>query len=467
MERRTFTIALSMLGSVFVSYGQTVEQRPNIVFLLADDLRYDAVGYIGKTLVETPNLDKLATDGTIFTRMYATSAISCCSRAGIFTGMYSRSNGIVDFSGTLEGETLANTYPMLMKNNGYTVGFIGKYGVGDYLPETEFDYWRGFSGQGTYIQTDKEGKKIHLTALISTQIDEFLEQQNDTIPFCLSVSFKSPHTESDRKPFLYDKKYQDMYETYVFDKPETFGEDEYMKFPEAFRREEDGTENEGYIRFRNRFGTEDKYQASVKGYYRLIAGIDEAIGRLRNKLQELRLARNTMIVFTSDNGYYLGEHGLEGKWYGHEESIRLPLVIYVPQCRYDKKEVDDLALNIDLAPTLLEYAGVDIPAQMQGKSLRPCIENKKVNWRSDFLYEHLMNLDKTGWYVYIPQTEGVVTERYKYMRYFKNNDSACLLYEELFDVIADPLEKNNLIHQNTEVVARMRRRLEELIVETK
>ena len=404
MKYNLFSLGILALSSQMVMAYE--KGKMNIVFLLADDLRYDAVGYMNKTTIQTPHIDCLANDGTVFTNMYATSAISCCSRASIFTGMYNRRNGITDFSGTLRGEALKNTYPMLMKDNGYYVGFIGKYGVGNYLPQKEFDYWRGLAGQGTYYQKDKDGNPRHLTGLISEQIDEFLANRDETKPFCLSVSFKSPHTESEQDPFPFDKKYSFMYEDEFFDKPETFGENYYRLFPESFRK--DGKwENEGYVRFKNRYGTDEKYQSSVKGYYRLIAGIDEAIGKLRKRLKEMGLDKNTLIIFTSDNGYYLGEHGLEGKWYGHEESIRLPLVIYDPRLEKPVKKIDEIALNIDLTSTMLDYAGIRQLEKMQGESLRPLMEGKKIKWRQEFLYEHLMNLDKKGWYVYIPQTEGL------------------------------------------------------------
>lgn len=460
MKYNLFSLGILALSSQMVMAYE--KGKMNIVFLLADDLRYDAVGYMNKTTIQTPHIDCLANDGTFFTNMYATSAISCCSRASIFTGMYNRRNGITDFSGTLRGEALKNTYPMLMKDNGYYVGFIGKYGVGNYLPQKEFDYWRGLAGQGTYYQKDKDGNPRHLTGLISEQIDEFLANRDETKPFCLSVSFKSPHTESEQDLFPFDKKYSFMYEDEFFDKPETFGENYYRLFPESFRK--DGKwENEGYVRFKNRYGTDEKYQSSVKGYYRLIAGIDEAIGKLRKKLKEMGLDKNTLIIFTSDNGYYLGEHGLEGKWYGHEESIRLPLVFMIRRLEKPVKKIDEIALNIDLTSTMLDYAGIRQLEKMQGESLRPLMEGKKIKWRQEFLYEHLMNLVKKEWYVYIPQTEGLVTKRYKYMRYFVNNQSHTPIYEELFDIKKDPYEKKNLIKNKADLAGRMRMRVDNLI----
>ena len=150
-------------------------------------------------------------------------------------------------------------------------------------------------------------------------------------------------------------------------------------------------------------------------------------------------------------------------WFGHEESIRLPLVIYDPRQKKTVKRVNEITLNIDLTSTMLDYAGIKQPERMQGESLRPLVAGQKVKWRKKFLYEHLMHLDKKGWYVYIPQTEGLVTKRYKYMRYFVNNQSQTPIYEELFDIQRDPHEKNNLIKDKPSLAGRMRMKVNNLI----
>lgn len=442
-------------------------QRPNIIFLLADDLRYDALSYTGKEDISTPNLDALARDGVSFSNAYCTTPISCCSRASILTGQYSRTSGFVDFGGNLTGEQLAATYPMLMKSSGYRVGFIGKYGVGGYMPKEEFDFWRGFAGQGTYYRKDESGDPIHSTKLMSTQIDEFLDESNSSQPFCLSVSFKAPHTESERDPFPYDKSYEQMYADSVFVKAQSFGAEHYAQLPEAFRRDEKW-ENEAHVRFENRFGTEEKYQSSLKGYYRLIAGIDQTVKDLRIKLDQMGIADNTIIIFTSDNGYFLGEHGFEGKWYGHEESIRLPLVIYDPRCDTGVAECDKIVLNVDYPATMLDYAGVEIPEEMQGRSLRALCEGQVVkDWREDFVFEHLMNLDKSGWFVFIPQSEGIVKGGYKYTRYFVNNDRANPIYEEFFDFEKDPCEMTNLIDKKRGKATKYQKLLERRFLQIK
>lgn len=446
-------------------------KQPNIIVLLADDLRADAMSYSGNQIVKTPNLDQLAEKGCFFNEAYVTTSICAVSRASIFTGQYARRHGIHGFARSLSEEQMASSYPVRLRDNGYVTGFIGKYGVGSNMPVDKFDYWKGFGGQGIYQAKDKNGEDIHLTRLMTQQMEEFInEYGSGDQPFCLSVSFKAPHVQEDHNPatllFPYDDAFEEYYADTPVSHPETGGDEYYYKFPEAFRVNE-GYENEARVRWKERFSTDEKYQESVKGYYRLVNGIDRAVGDLFKTLEEKNLAENTIIIFLSDNGFYLGEHGLAGKWYGHEESIRIPMMIFDPRSKGSEKS-SEIALNIDVAPTILDYAGIDIPVLMQGKSLRPLISGENVDWREEFLYEHLLYLKNTGgWYVYIPQTEGVVTDDYKYMRYFYHNDPHNPMYEELYNTKEDPKEKKNLIKSEPDKVKELKSRLEELIEKSK
>lgn len=409
---------------------------PNIIFLLADDHRWDALGYAGNDIIQTPNLDDLAANGIYFNNAFVTTSICAVSRASILTGQYARRHGIWDFSTELSDSAFSQTYPMLLKQAGYRVGFIGKYGVGDEMPEQAFDYWKGFPGQGKYEHTDSAGNYVHLTRIMGDQAVEFLQSREEK-PFCLSVSFKAAHVQDeDPRQFLYDSAYQDLYTNVEIPLPET-GDTAYWEvFPEEFR-----AHNEARIRWYKRFSTPTHYQESVKGYYRLVYGIDVVVGRIRQALQEMGADENTVIIYIGDNGFYLGEHGMAGKWYGHEESIRVPLFIYDPRLEESQrgKRMDAMALNIDIAPTILHVAGIVPPAQMQGKNLFQLTHDPQAPWREDFLYEHLFDHPN------IPMSEGVVGERYKYVRYFKNNNKDDLIYEELFDLQNDSHEVHNLI----------------------
>lgn len=423
--------------------GGLVEGKPNIIFLLADDMRYDALGYTGNSLAITPNLDSLASEGTNFKNTYVTSSICAISRASILTGEYARRHGIDNFEKNLPDAAQQQTYPVLLRRHGYYTGFIGKYGVGDHLPSASFDYWRGYPGHGVYFYKEANGNVIHESALMGKQAKEFLKNRDPKKPFCLSISFKAPHSEdgvTENNGFRPDPFFNNWYAGVQFPYPETYNDRFYYQFPMYWRRSRENKENEGRLRWNTRF-TPEKFQATTGAIYRLVSGVDKVVGELRAFLKINNLDQNTILVFTSDNGYYMGEHGLEGKWYGHEESIRVPLVIYDPRLPAQRKVAEEMALNIDLAPTILDWAGVEAPWRMQGKSLQPLLSGSAVQWRNEFFYEHLYNPGTT---MYMPKTVGLVTSSWKYMRYYNGNYSTRnVVYEELFDVPADGHEKKN------------------------
>lgn len=443
-------LAIVIAASLFAF--RKADRRPNIIFLLADDLRYDVFGYMGNAIIKTPNIDELAREGTIFRNAYVTTAICAISRASIFSGQYARRHGILDFVTPFSDAARKNTYPEIMRRSGYFTGFIGKYGVGSKLPAAEFDYWKGFGGMGTYHHKDAAGNYKHLTSLIGDQAEEFLRMKKNK-PFCLSISFKAPHVEG-TNVFAPDPLYSSWYEEDSIPLPVT-GDDRFFNlFPETFR-----TANEGRERWQVRFSTPQLYQENVKKYYRLVTGIDEVVRRIRAQLAKSGQDKNTIILFSSDNGFYLGEHGLAGKWYGHEESIRVPMLLYDPVLAVTGARIrKEIALNVDIAPTMLDYAGIPTPLEMQGHSLRPLAEGKKIDWRKEFFYDHLLSSPR----VYIPKSEGLVGQEYKYMRYYKHDDPADFFYEELFNTTIDPYETDNLANRpdkaeiKMEMIARMK-----------
>jgi arylsulfatase A-like enzyme len=422
-----------------------VRDRPNIIFLLADDMRYDALGYTGNKVAITPSLDQLSREGTNFKNFYVTSSICAISRASILTGQYAKKHGITDFDKDLSTAALLETYPVLLRHSGYYTGFIGKYGVGNNLPSTFFNYWKGFPGHGVYFYKDSSGQMVHETEMMGRQAKEFLRKRDKSEPFCLSISFKAPHSEdgvTENNGFRWDPYFNNWYTNVQFPTPETYADSFYFKFPSPWRRNAQNVENEGRARWQTRFSTPEKFQTTYHAIYRLVSGVDKVVGELRQYLKENGLDQNTIIVFSSDNGYYMGEHGLEGKWYGHEESIRVPLIIYDPRMPQQRKVVEEIALNVDLAPTFLTWASIAVPIQMQGKPLQPLLSGMVDNWREDFFYEHPYPGSSTS---YIPKSVGVVTPSWKYIRYYNGNISyKNVVYEELFDVSTDPHEKDNL-----------------------
>jgi len=409
-------------------------QPPNIIFLLTDDHRWDALGANGDTIIQTPSLDKLANEGLNFKNAYVTTSICMVSRASILTGQYMSRHGINDFHQSISENALEKTYPALLKKEGYRIGFVGKYGVGDPKdqPTELFDFWAGTPmHQPNYETVDKKGDSIHYTDLLSNGISEFLKTSSSNKPFCLSVSFKSPHSQDgDVRQFIPKKKYRDLYSDIVIPEPYSAKPQYWDSLPNFFRTEENIARN----RWKLRFETPEKYQESVKNYYRLITGVDDAVGKMIELLKNQGLEKNTIIIFLGDNGFYLGEHGLAGKWFGHEESIRVPLFIYDPRNEALSGEVKKIALNIDIAPTILGYAGIEIPVEMQGVDLVKLVK-AEIEGRKEFFYEHTFDGSPK-----LPKVEGVVSPTLKYM-YYPEHD-----YEELFDLKIDPYEINNLVN---------------------
>ena len=411
--------------------------KPNFIFILTDDQRFDTLGCAGNRLIQTPNIDRLAKNGVRFRNHFVTTSICCVSRASIFTGQYERRHGIADFTTPLTPSQWSNTYPALLRATGYRTGFIGKFGVGDakYITSkgADFDFWRGLPGQaGEWFIDPKDSSQTHATARFGNEALEFLEGCSTAHPFCLSISFNAPHSRDGKsREFQPDSRDEMLYATKRISTPKTATEEYFRRLPEFVRQ------SEGRRRWEKRFATPEMFQRTMRDYYRLITGIDREVGRIIAKLAERGLADNTVVIFTSDNGWFAGEHGLADKWLMYEESIRVPLVVFDPRLPRSRRgqKVDVLTLNVDFAPTLLEMAGLPVPAGMQGRSLAPLLHGSRPsNWRTDFFYEHHYNPK------IIPPSEGIRTERWAYLRWLAPNPE----FEELYDLRADPLERRNL-----------------------
>ena len=415
-------------------------KRPNIVFLLTDDQRWDALGCMGNALIQTPNLDKLAAEGTLFTNHFATTPICAASRASVFTGLHTRCHGIEDFGTPLSPELWRITYPAMLRQAGYRTAFIGKWGLGGDLPVDDFDYFDGFEGQGFYFQKDAIGEFAqgeeggpHLTAKLGGKAVDFLQTTPSDAPFCLSVSFKAPHVQDqDPRQYLYDPALDAMYRDDEIPPPPKDQPYFYNRFP-AFIRD-----SEGRRRWHMRFATPEAYQRSVKGYYRLISGVDREVGRIMATLAEQGLAENTVVVFTSDQGIFNGERGLAGKWLLHEESVRAPLIVRDPRVPEGLKgrRCDAMSLNIDLSPTLIALAGETIPNPIQGRDLSPWVHGRNPGWRDECFFEHHFGAVREP---VIPASDGIRTKRWKYIRYVEPHPS----YAELYDLAENSLEYRN------------------------
>jgi arylsulfatase A-like enzyme len=288
--------------------------------------------------------------------------------------------------------------------------------------------------------------------LAGDRAEEFLDGCRPGQPFQLSLSFNAPHAEdNDPQQYFWPKELDGLYRDAHFPTPRTMAPQFFAAHPEFLKN------TESRVRFNWRFDRPEKYQEMVRGYYRMITGIDAVIGRLRESLTERGLDRNTVLVFTSDNGYFLGERGFADKWYGYEHSLRVPFLIYDPRSPEGRRGrvLESTVLNVDVAPTLLELAGLPLPNEYQGRSLMPLLAGEKpVDWRTDFFFEHLFERAN------IPKSEGVRTKRYTYIRWFQQQP----VVEELYDHQADFEQEHNLLRDpaHGEALGALRRRTDEL-----
>ncbi len=421
----------ALAGAAWSGHGaQAAERRPNFLVLVADDHRWDMLGCAGHPVLKTPHLDRLAADGARFANAFVTTPICCSSRASIFTGLHARTHGVHDFSTDLSPDCLALSYPARLQAAGWKTGFFGKHGVGTHPPREVFGLVDLPPGKEVFYR-EVNGERRHVTRIITDQASDFFRACPKDQPFCASVSFEVPHAEDyARRPYPPEPEYESMYADTEIPVPKQADPRYYETLPEFLK------DSEGRRRWGSRFCTPRFYQESMRDVCRMITGMDAAIGRLRAVLEETGAGDNTVILFMGDNGAFYGERGLSDKWYAYEESIRVPLIAYDPAvpAALRGRVVDAMALNIDLAPTLFERAGIGIPGETQGKSLLPWLHGETPAWRTDWYFEHLFK------HPLIPRSEGVRDEHWTYIRWIDQSP----LVEELYDLRNDPKEERNL-----------------------
>jgi arylsulfatase A-like enzyme len=407
-------------------------RRPNILLLVTDDQRADSLSCAGNPVLKTPNIDALAQRGVRFKNSFATTAICMSSRASILTGLYTRIHGIDDFKKSLAPELLANSYPMLLRKNGYRTGFIGKWGMdGGELPKNDYDYFAGYQGQGSYFSPDSDK---HLTVRETEQAIEFLRGCNAAQPFCLAISFKAPHVQDEGRnlpgiyaKYPYDRALDHLYENDTIPAVKT---SDAAPMPALFDKTLNRTREA-------RDFVAATYQETMKDLYRLISGVDMAVGNLVDELKRLGFDDNTVIICTSDHGSFYGEHGFGGKWLMLEESIRTPLIICDPRAPASRhgKTCDQMVLNLDVPATVLDLAGIETPVGMQGKSVLALAAGETPPWRTEWFYEHHFRNRGS-----IAASEGIRTSEWKFIRYIDTDP----VYEQLFNLTDDPREEKNL-----------------------
>jgi arylsulfatase A-like enzyme len=443
-------------GAGLLSLGLTldscssIKRKPSFVFLLTDDQRYDALGCAGNPIIRTPNMDWLAQNGIRFANAFVTTPICAASRASVFTGLFERKHGYTFTKPPIRPEYCDTSYPVLLRKAGYRTGFVGKFGVD--VPEGVEDEWFDYFQPSAYPYfKDIDGKKKHLTDINMDRALDFIRETDPEQSFCLSLSTWAPHAHDiEEQQYFWPSACDDLYKDVVIS-PSVLGEPDFFDSLPEFMKKSMNRE-----RWFWRFDMPEKYQKMVKGYYRMISGVDMALGRLLDELRRLDRHKDTIVILMSDNGYFLGERGFAGKWTMHELSIRVPLIIYDPRMARARRGMIDssLVLNIDMAPTLLNLAGVTAPPEIQGRSLVPFLVGSLANSRREILTEHLWDHPK------IPQTEAVRTEKWKYIRYPQHPE-----FEELYDLQNDPIEKNNLVldKRYSEIQAELCRICDQLI----
>ncbi len=433
MNRHLSIILAAVLAFAASRGPAAADSRPNFVLFYLDDQPYNGMRCTGAPQLKTPNMDQLAAEGVMFEKSFVTTAICCSSRASLYTGQHLRRHGVKDFQTPLTAQQWQKTFPALLRKNGYRTGFLGKYAVGapisgkvPAVPADEFDLWYGFPQMIAFKQVI-DGKERYLTTVMTEKATAFLDEVKPGQPFCLIMAYKEPHG-----PLNYwDPQFADPYPDTVFPLPPTMTAGAFGALPKFVQESLGG--QPGWLT------NPDAYQKSMRKLHGYTSRADLAMGRLRQALKQRGLDKNTVIIHTSDNGSMDGAHGLNGKWLMYEESIRVPLTILDPRLPASARgRRQQMALNIDLATTILAMAGVSVPETMQGMDLQPILRDAKTPGRQDWYYEHLFKTPPSR--RPIPQNEGVRTDRWKYIRYTEPNPPV----EQLFDLDADPLEQKDL-----------------------
>ncbi len=409
---------------------------PNIVFFFADDQTTSTIGCYGNDVVQTPHLDKLAQEGVRFTNAFVSHPICWVSRTTILTGLTGRGFGTPDDPDQARPDAVETLYTDILREKGYRTGYFGKWHARmpkSFKREEHFDEIEVI-GRNPYYKTMPDGSLRHETDLIVDKGIDFIKKQPADKPFALNLWFNACHAEDgDRRPgigqFPWPQGTDGMYDGLSMAPPQLHDPAIFEALPDFFQT---SITRERYFW---RWNTDMKYQVNMQSYYRMVSGIDSAVGRFLEALEAAGLAENTIIVYSADNGYHMANRGLAGKWSHYEESIRVPLIVADPRVPAAQrgKVTDAMALNLDLPATFLDWAGAEIPTRYQGRSIRPVVEAEMpADWRTETFHEHFAVRTR------IPAFEGVRTDDYKYVRYFDND------YEFLHDLKADPDELVNL-----------------------
>ena len=440
------------------------ERRPNILYIMTDDHVPAAMSCYGNRILRTPNMDRLAAEGFRFNNCFVTNSLCAPGRASVLTGCFSNIHHIY---GNSEGRDAIEkmtpgipTYPKLLQQAGYRTGIVGKWHLSD--DPIGFDYWCVLPGQGVYFNPDliemgaRKKFQGYATDVTTDLALTFLKSASAARPWLLVYQHKAPH-----RPFQPAPRHAGMFSDIELPYPETFNDnyDTRRLAKEAEDMRFDISLADDYKDLPRKLSAEERkkwiFQRFVKDYYRAVYGVDENLARVLKYLDDTTQAQDTLILYSSDNGFFLGEHGWYDKRFMYEPSLRVPLLVRYPRLAAAGKVMDQMVQNIDFAPTMLDFAGVPIPESMQGRSLRPLLEGKTPqDWRRSVYYAYFENswtlrgkgkeaMSDPSFQYFTPHRvsphRGVRTDRYKLIEYYSEGD-----YWELFDLKEDPNELKNL-----------------------
>ena len=454
----------AILGAAFALLSSTLNaaQKPNVLFVLCDDLRPAALGCYGSPHVKTPHIDKLASEGVRFANAFCTTSLCSPSRASILTGLYSHQHTVTDNFTELPASL--ETFPKVMQKAGYKTGYIGKWHMGENNdePRPGFDYFVTHKGQGKYFDTEfnlngqkRETIKGYYTTVVTDLALDWMKQQPKDSPWCMMIGHKAPHSFYTPEP-TYEHSFDDVkvpYPATAFDlknKPEWIKDRLYTwhgiygplfewrkKFPD------------------DRPEAVKDFENMVHGYWGTILSVDDSMGRIRAWLEETGQWQNTIVVFMGDNGLLEGEHGMVDKRTAHEPSIRIPIITRIPGV--SPRVVEQQILTVDVAPSLLDATGTGKMEGIHGRSwMKLATTGTDPQWRHSFLYYY--NYEKQ--FPYTPNVRAVRTKDWKYIRYPHGDGSPDKHMSELYYVKGDPDETRNLANDPAQI-----ERLDEMMKE--
>ncbi len=445
-----FIILLILLNSCYVDGNNNTQKKPNFLFILVDDQPYDAVGFSNRyPFLKTPNIDRLASEGINIKNFFVTQSICSPSRASFLTGTYPHIHGVNQNNKYVDPDWDSYApYSVQLQKNGYETAHVGKIHMahkrGREHIRPGFDYWFSFIGQGQYfnpevndngVETKLEG---YITDILTEKTVDWLVNKRDTDkPFSLNLWHKAVHERHLPAP-----RHTSLYKGENLPKPphdthkETFkGKPEWQRRKTFGFKWNKGDEIPGELK-------EKKWPINKfknMQLLRSLIAVDESLGKIIETLEKIGELENTVIIYSSDNGYFMGEHTFKDKRLAYENSIRVPMIIRYPKLIKMDSEINELCLNIDLAPTILDLAGIDKPKYMQGESMLDLISDKKEGkWRKSILFEYYIDDE---WPYAGPDQLAVRTDRYKLVDNFLEND-----IDELYDLVNDPGEMKNLIN---------------------